>query len=63
MRTVYSKPFINKIDITQLGMNVREFPIYRHGMETDLTDAVIRRYQFTGLLRPDRKSTRLNSSH
>ena len=62
MRTVYIKPFINKIDITQLGMNVREFPIYRHGMETDLTDAVIRRYQFTGLLRPssaERADTRL----
>ena len=62
MRTVYIKPFINKIDITQLGMNMREFPIYRHGMETDLTNAVIRRYQFTGLLRPasaERADTRL----
>ena len=54
MHTVYIKPFVNKIDITQLGMNAQEFPIYRHGMEADLTDAVIRRYQFTGLLRPDR---------
>ena len=62
MRTVYVKPFVNKIDITQLGMNMREFPIYRHGMEVDLTNAVIRRYQFTGLLRPsslERADTRL----
>ncbi len=62
MRTVYVKPFVNKIDITQLGANTQEFPIYRHGMEVDLTNAVINRYQFTGLLRPDsagRADTRL----
>ena len=62
MRTVYIKPFVNKIDITQLGMNTQEYPIYRHGMEVDLTDAVLRRFQFTGLLRPDslaRADTRL----
>jgi len=62
MRTVYIRPFVNKIDITQLGANTQEFPIYRHGMEVDLTNAVINRYQFTGLLRPDsagRADTRL----
>ena len=62
MRTVYIKPFVNKIDITQLGANTQEFPLYRHGMEADLTNAVIRRYQFTGLLRSggaERADTRL----
>ena len=62
MHTIYIKPFVNKIDITQLGVNTQEFPIYRPGMEVDLTDAVIRRYQFTGLLRPssaERADTRL----
>lgn len=62
LKTVYVKPFVNKIDITLLGANTQEFPIYRHGMEVDLTNAVINRYQFTGLLRPDsagRADTRL----
>ena len=54
LRTVYVKPFINKIDLTTLPTNDQRFPLYRHRMEVDLTNAVIRRYQFTGLLRPDR---------
>ena len=52
LRTVYVKPFVNKIDLTQLTNDSRRFPIYRHGLETDLTKAVINRFQFTGLLRP-----------
>ena len=52
LRTVYVAPFVNKIDITELGTGRERFPIYRHQMEIDLTNAVIRRYQFTGLLRP-----------
>ena len=52
LRTIYIKPFINKIDITQLTTGYERFPIYRPGMEVDLTNAVIKRYQFTGLLRP-----------
>ena len=54
LKTVYVKPFVNKIDLTQLATNQQQFPIYRHGMEVDLTNAVINRYQFTGLLRPAR---------
>ncbi len=54
LRTVYVKPFVNKIDITELGTGRDRFPIYRPQMEIDLTNAVIRRYQFTGLLRPAR---------
>lgn len=52
LRTVYLKPFTNKIDLTQLTNDYERFPLYRHGMETDVTEAVINRFQFTGLLRP-----------
>ena len=52
LKTVYVKPFDNKIDVTQLTAGNERFPIYRHQMEVDLTKAVINRYQFTGLLRP-----------
>ena len=54
LRTVYAKPFVNKIDITQLATNEQQFPLYRHRMEVDITNAVLDRYQFTGLLRPAR---------
>lgn len=52
LRTIYVKPFVNKIDVTVLSTGNERFPIYRHRMEVDLTNAVISRYQFTGLLRP-----------
>jgi hypothetical protein len=52
LRTIYVKPFINKIDLTQLSTGHERFPIYRHQMEVDITNAVLDRYQFTGLLRP-----------
>lgn len=52
LRTIYIKPFVNKIDVTQLTTGHERYPIYRHQMEVDLTNAVINRYQFTGLLRP-----------
>jgi hypothetical protein len=62
LKTVYVKPFVNKIDVTQLPTGNERFPIYRHQMEVDLTKAVINRFQFTGLLRPagaDRADCRL----
>lgn len=52
LRTVYVKPFLNKIDLTELTNDYQRFPIYRPGMETTITTAVINRFQFTGLLRP-----------
>ena len=52
LKTVYVKPFENKIDMTQLSAGDERFPIYRHQMEVDLTKEIITRYQFTGLLRP-----------
>lgn len=54
LRTVYIKPFTNKIDLTQLTTDYERFPLYRPGMEIDVTNAVIDRFQFTGLLRPSR---------
>jgi hypothetical protein len=54
LHTIYVKPFTNKIDVTRLTSGYDRFPIYRHRMEVDLTNEVIDRYQFTGLLRPMR---------
>ena len=54
LRMIYIKPFVNKIDVTQLSTGDERYPIYRHKMEVDLTNEVINRYQFTGLLRPAR---------
>ena len=54
LRTVYVSPFVNKIDLTTLTNDYQRFPVYRHGMEVDLTNEVINRFQFTGLLRPTR---------
>ena len=62
LKTIYVKPFVNTIDITQLAIGRNELPFYRPGMEIDLTNAVLRRFQFTGLLRPaslERAHTRL----
>ncbi|MBI4353929.1 MAG: hypothetical protein HY595_01700 [Candidatus Omnitrophica bacterium] len=52
LRTIHVKPFVNKIDLTQLTTGANRFPLYRHGMETDVTKSVLNRFQFTGLLRP-----------
>jgi Lipopolysaccharide-assembly len=63
LRTVYVAPFANKINLAKLPTNNDRFPIYRHAMETDLTNAVVDRYQFTGLLRPakpDKADTRVD---
>ena len=62
LKTVYVKPFINKIDLTSITTGDERFPIYRHQMEAEITRAVVSRYQFTGLLRPagpDRADCRL----
>ena len=57
LKTVYVAPFKNKIDLTQLPTNDQRFPIYRHAMEVEITNAVISRLQFTGLLRPSGPSS------
>jgi hypothetical protein len=55
LKTVYVKPFVNKIDVTRLTSGHERFPIYRHQMEVDISRAVVNRFQFTGLLRPGRQ--------
>ena len=62
LRTVYVKPFTNQIDLTQLTNDYQHFPVYRPGMESDVTNAVIKRFQFTGLMRiasPDKADSRI----
>ena len=62
LKTIYVKPFVNQINITALTSGDESFPLYRHHMEVDLTNEVLDRYQFTGLLRPaqlDRADCRL----
>ena len=54
LRTIYIKPFVNRIDVTRLSTGDERYPIYRYKMEVDLTNEIINRYQFTGLLRPAR---------
>ena len=64
LRTVYVKPFTNQIDFTNVDTGNDRFPLYRHRMEIDLTNAVINRFQFTGLLHPagpDHADTRLEA--
>ncbi len=52
LKTIYVKPFVNKIDFTQLDTGNDPLATYRHRMEVDLTNAIINRFQFTGLMRP-----------
>ena len=62
LKTVYVKPFVNRIDLTQIASNEQRFPLYRAAMERDITKEVINRFQFTGLLRPaasDKADSRL----
>ena len=54
LKTVYVKPFTNKIDLTALTTDREHLPLYRHGLESNVTTEVINRFQFTGLLRPSR---------
>ncbi|HEX9780687.1 MAG TPA: LptE family protein [bacterium] len=56
-QTIYVHPLVNRIDLTDLGGNLSRFPVYRHAMETELTDEILRRFQFTGLLRPSPRET------
>ena len=52
LKTIYVKPFVNKIDVTRLSSGDERFPIYRHQMEVDLTRAVIDRLYKEGAGRP-----------
>ena len=50
--SIYITPFISKIDITQDTYSANKYRIYRPGLETDLTSAVINKYLFDGNLKP-----------
>lgn len=52
LKTVYIEPFENKINIAALPTRENPFRVYRHSMEIDLTNEIIRRFQFTGIMRP-----------
>lgn len=52
LKTVYIEPFENKINIAALPTREDPFPVYRHSMEIDLTNEIVRRFQFTGIMRP-----------
>lgn len=51
-KTIYVTPFINKIDITQETDAARKYKVYRAGLETDITKAVINKFLFDGNLKP-----------
>lgn len=62
LKTIYVKPFANRVDITRASTSTERFPIYRHRMEVDLTNAILDRLQITGTLRPsppEKADTRL----
>ena len=52
IRSVYVKPFANKIDMTNPSSSYQNFPVYVHAMEIDITNAVINQFQINGILRP-----------
>jgi hypothetical protein len=51
--TIYVKPFENKIDlnITREYSDKNPYSLYRPGMETDITDAIISRFLLDGYLK------------
>jgi len=50
--TIYVKPFLNKVDVTQESFSASKYRIYRPMLETEITKTVINRYLFDGNLRP-----------
>ncbi|MBN1914083.1 MAG: hypothetical protein JW788_06760 [Candidatus Omnitrophica bacterium] len=54
-RTIYITPFLNKIDITRETDAGSRYKIYRPGLETDITKAVVNKYLFDGNLRPTKE--------
>ena len=51
-RTIYIKPFINKVDITSEVFTGDKYKIYRPGLETDITRYVNDKFLFDGNLKP-----------
>ena len=51
-KTIYVKPFVNKIDITVETDAASKYKIYKPFLETDITKKVINKYLFDGNLKP-----------
>ena len=51
LRTVYVKPFVNRIDITSEASDLTRFKIYRPLLESDISNAIIARFQADGTIR------------
>ena len=51
-RTIYVKPIGNKIDITNESDAENKYRLYRPHLETDITNAVVKKYLFDGNLKP-----------
>jgi len=50
-RTIYVRPFVNKIDITTETDTASKYKIYKPLLETDITKSVINKFLFDGNLR------------
>ncbi len=51
-QTIYIKPFLNKVDITQEDYSANKYRIYRPMLETEITRKVTNKYLFDGNLKP-----------
>jgi hypothetical protein len=51
-QTIYITPFVNKIDVSQETYVSNSYRLYRPGLETDISKAVVDKYLFDGNLRP-----------
>lgn len=51
-RTIYIRPFVNKIDITNETDAANKYKIYRPGLQTDITKSVVNKFLFDGNLKP-----------
>lgn len=56
-KTIYVRPFVNKIDITKETNVAVKYKIYKPILETDITNKVINRFLYDGNLRPTKEET------
>jgi outer membrane lipopolysaccharide assembly protein LptE/RlpB len=56
-KTIYIKPFVNKVDITKETDIANKYRVYRPLLETDITRAVNNKFLFDGNLKPSEKET------
>lgn len=56
-KTIYIKPFVNKIDITFETDAGNKYKIYKPMLETDITKSVVNKFLWDGNLRPIQKES------